>query len=120
MNFADAKYTATALGGYLINSMVHNRSAIWIAANDIDTEGTWIWDNGTTIGDVGLTDTICNATSGYCTPSNATLADGYRIQNEDEPNNSGDEDCANITRSDGTWNDLPSSRKLYGIIEFEN
>ena len=132
MNFANAKIQATALGGYLttINTKAENTflttefygtygSAIWIGANDIETEGTWIWDNGTTSEDNGLTDTICNAPSGDWQPSNATWADGSRKWNNGEPNNAGNEDCANITRSDGTWNDLRCSRTLYGIIEFD-
>lgn len=132
MNFANAKIQAAALGGYLttINTKAENTflttqfygtygTAIWIGANDIETEGTWIWDNGTTSGDNGLTDTICNAPSGDCQPSNATWTDGSRKWNNNEPNNARNEDCANITRSDGTWNDLACTRSLYGIIEFD-
>ena len=32
-----------------------------MGANDIASEATWVWDNGTTSGDSGLTDTLCNA-----------------------------------------------------------
>ena len=134
MTFAEAKAAAAALGGYLttINTKAENTfltsefygtygNAIWIGANDIDTEDTWIWDNGTTTGDDNLTDTICNATSGDCTPSNATWADNStRKWNSGEPNDAGsNEDCANITNANGFWNDLPCSRSLYGVIEFE-
>ncbi len=133
MNYADAKAAAAALGGYLttVNTKAENtfltekfyaaygNSALWIGANDIAAEATWIWDNGTTSGDDNLTDTICNAPSGDCKPSNATWADGSRKWNTNEPNNAGNEDCANITRSDGTWNDLRCNRNQYGIIEFD-
>ena len=95
-------------------------NAIWIGANDIAEEGTWLWDNGTTSGDDNLTDTICNAPSGNCQPSNATWADNStRKWNSGEPNNSGNEDCANITNSNGFWNDLSCTRTLNGVIEFE-
>ena len=133
MTFAEAKAAAAAVGGYLttVNTKAENtfltekfyaaygNKALWIGANDIATEATWIWDNGTTSGDDNLTDTICNAPSGNCRPSNATWADGSRKWNNGEPNNSGNEDCANITRSDGTWNDLDCSDNQYGIIEFD-
>ena len=133
MTFADAKAAAAELGGYLttINTLEENTfltsrfygtygNAIWIGANDIAEEGTWLWDNGTTSGDDNLTDTICNAPSGNCQPSNATWADNStRKWNSGEPNNSGNEDCANITNSNGFWNDLSCTRTLYGVIEFE-
>ena len=133
MTFAEAKAAAAAVGGYLttVNTKAENtfltekfyaaygNKALWIGANDIATEATWVWDNGTTSGDDNLTDTICNAPSGNCRPSNATWADGSRKWNNGEPNNSGNEDCANITRSDGTWNDLRCTNNQYGIIEFD-
>ena len=133
MTFAEAKYAAAALGGYLttINTLAENTflttkfygtygNAIWIGANDIATEDTWVWDNGTTSGDNNLTDTICNAPSGDCTPSNAKWSDNAtRKWNGGEPNDSGGEDCANITNANGFWNDLPCSRSLYGVIEFD-
>ena len=135
MTFAEAKYAAAALGGYLttINTKEENtfltnkfyaaygNSALWIGANDIATEDTWVWDNGTTSGDNNLTDTICNAPSGDCRPSNAKWADNTtRKWNGGEPNDSGsNEDCANITNANGFWNDLPCSQSLYGVIEFD-
>jgi len=134
MTFAEAKAVAAALGGYLttINTKEENtfltnkfyaaygNSALWIGANDIAQENTWVWDNGTTSGDNGVTDNICGT---GCNPtSNAEWPDGTRKWNwsgSGEPNNSGGEDCANITRSDGTWNDLDCNRDQYGIIEFD-
>jgi len=141
MTFAEAKAAAAAVGGYLttVNTKAENtfltnefyaaygNKALRIGANDIATEATWVWDNGTTSGDDNLTDTICNAPSGDCQPSTAQWADGTykwcRNAESDcganEPNNSGNEDCANITNSSGFWNDLRCSRDQYGIIEFD-
>ena len=134
MTFAEAKAAAAAVGGYLttVNTKAENtfltekfyaaygNSALWIGANDIATENTWVWDNGTTSGDGGVTDNICGT---GCNPKSlAEWPDGTRKWNwsgSGEPNNSGGEDCANITRSDGTWNDLSCTNDQYGIIEFD-
>ena len=132
MTFAEAKAAAVAVGGYLttVNTKAENtfltnkfyaaygNKALWIGANDIATEDTWVWDNGTTSGDSGLTDNICGT---GCNPnSNATWADGTRKWNNNEPNDSGsNEDCANITNSSGFWNDLRCTNNQYGIIEFD-
>jgi len=137
MSWYDARDNATALGGYLttINTKAENDwltatffikygAVMWIGANDIDTENTWVWDNGTTSGDSGLTDDLCG-TDSDCRDSNATWADGTEKWASGEPNDYiplGGEDCGNIWRSAGTWNDLPcnnSSYFNYGIIEFD-
>ena len=120
MTWANAKAAAAALGGYLatINTkaentfltnefyIAYNNANMWHGANDIATEGTWVWDNGTTSGDNGLTDNLCGTgCDGTASPkvySNATWADGSRKWNTNEPNQSGDEDCGNIVRNDGT------------------
>jgi hypothetical protein len=132
MTFAEAKAAAVAVGGYLttVNTKAENtfltnkfyaafgNKALWIGANDIATEDTWVWDNGTTSGDSGVTDNICG--SGCSPNSNATWADGTRKWNSNEPNDSGsNEDCANITNSNGRWNDLNCANDQYGIIEFD-
>jgi|GEM_PF-361718 len=129
MTYANAKAAAAALGGYLttINTLAENTflttefygtygNAIWIGANDIDTEGTWIWDNGTTSSDNGLTDNI--STNSVTWADNSTKK-WNGSGNGSEPNNSGNEDCANITNSGGKWNDLPCTNSLYGVIEFD-
>ena len=133
MTWFQARDNATALGGYLttINTKAENDwltstffighgAAIWHGANDNATENTWVWDNGTTSGDNGLTDDLCGTVSD-CRDSNATWADGTEKWNTKEPNQyqGTEEDCGNITRSDGTWNDLSCIRTLYGIIEFD-
>ena len=132
MTWAQAKDNATALGGYLatLNTKAENvwiwnqfETQVWIGANDIATEGTWVWDNGTTSGDSGLTDNICgtgcDATASPKVYSDATWADGTQKWNGNEPNNQGTEDCANITNPSGYWNDLSCSNNQYGIIEFD-
>jgi len=132
MTFAEAKAAATAVGGYLttVNTKAENtfltnkfyaafgNKALWIGANDIATEDTWVWDNGTTSGDSGVTDNICGT---GCSPnSNAEWPDGTRKWNGSEPNDSGNaEDCANITNANGFWNDLRCTNDQYGIIEFD-
>ena len=133
MTFAEAKYAAAALGGYLttINTLAENTflttkfygtygNAIWIGANDIDTEDTWVWDNGTTSGDDNLTDTICNAPSGNCTPSNAKWADNTDKWYGNNPNNySNNQDCGRIWKNTGHWDDDGCDNSRYGIIEFD-
>ena len=137
MTFAEAKSAAAALGGYLttINTKAENtfltntfyaaygNKALWIGANDIAEEGTWVWDNGSTSGDDNMTDNICgsgcDATVIPKVYSDATWANGTQKWNNNEPNNLGNEDCANITNSSGFWNDLPCTHNQYGIIEFD-
>ena len=110
-----------AARGWLTSTFfIGHGAAIWHGANDNATENTWVWDNGTTSGDNGLTDDLCG-TASDCRDSNATWADGTEKWNTNEPNQYQgiEEDCANITRSDGTWNDLSCIRTLYGIFEFD-
>ena len=57
----------------------------WIGYNDINTEGTFVWEDGST-------STYTNWAGG-------------------EPNQSGDEDCAH-TRSNQIWNDAPCGMTL--------
>ena len=130
MTWAQAKVIATALGGYLttINTKAENDwlTAIfripygesWIGANDIDTNNTWVWDNGTTSGDNGLTDDLCGSTG--CPKSDATWADNTDKwhQNHQNPNHSGDS-CGYIWQTSGGWDDVACSWNMYAIIEFD-
>jgi len=126
MNWNNAKVQATALGGYLttINSKAENDwlttrfriqhgAELWIGANDKSVEGTWVWDNGTTDNDNGLTDDLSN---------NAKWADNItRKWYTNEPNNSGD--CGHIWKISGHWDDTNCSGSGAGlknaIIEFD-
>ena len=130
MNWNNAKVQATALGGYLttVNSKAENDwlttrfriqhgAELWIGANDIATNNTWVWDNGTTDNDNGLTDNICGSNS--CPNSNATWADGStRKWNSGEPNHSG-ASCGYIWKTSGRWDDVACSINKYAIIEFD-
>jgi hypothetical protein len=121
--WAQAKDIATALGGYLttINTKAENdwlttrfriqhNATLWIGANDIANANTWVWDNGTTSGDSGLTDNLS---------SNATWADNITSKwNSGEPNHSGGS-CGYIWKTSGTWDDVACSNNKYAIIEFD-
>ncbi|MBC8258648.1 MAG: hypothetical protein H8E38_06520 [SAR324 cluster bacterium] len=129
MNWENAKIEAASLGGYLatINTKAENDwltakfisyGNIWIGNHDKDTEGTWVWDNGTTSNDGGVSDNIS---------SGAKWPDGTAKWGSGEPNNSGSsEHCGTIRDSSGAWNDVECNSSLsssayhinYGIIEF--
>jgi hypothetical protein len=130
MTWAQAKVIATALGGYLttINTKAENDwlTAIfripygesWIGANDIATSNTWVWDNGTTSGDNGLTDDLCGSTG--CPVSDATWADNTNKWHmpHQNPNHSGGS-CGYIWTTSGGWDDVACSNNKYAIIEFD-
>lgn len=133
MNWNNAKVQATALGGYLatVNSKAENdwlttrfriqHGTLWFGANDIATTNTWVWDNGTTDNDNGLTDNICG--SNGCPNSNATWANGStRKWESGEPNysvNHSGDSCGYIWQASGTWDDVACSVSKYAIIEFD-
>jgi len=121
MNWNNAKVQANALGGYLatVNSKAENdwlttrfriqHGTLWFGANDIATNNTWVWDNGTTDNDNGLTDDLSN---------NAKWADNItRKWVTNEPNGSGD--CGQIWPISGHWDDTSCNINRYAIIEFD-
>ena len=130
MNWENAKIEAASLGGYLstVNTKAENDwltetfisyGNFWIGAEDKDTEGTWIWDNGTTSDDGGVTDNIS---------AGAKWPDGTLKWGSGEPNNSDSEEhCLTIRNSTGVWNDVicdysgkSSAYHInYGVIEFD-
>jgi hypothetical protein len=127
MSWTAAKAAASALGGYLATINTHAENTwlyekfgnyggtardLWLGANDLDTEGTWIWDNGTTSGDGGVSD---NISTGSLWP------DGTSKWGSGEPNGSTSESCGTIRGllSSELWNDLSCSSSLYGIIEID-
>ena len=129
MNWENAKIQAASLGGYLatINTKAENDwltakfisyGNVWIGSHDKATEGTWVWDNGTTSDDSGVSDNIS---------AGAKWPDGTLKWDSGEPNNSGSsEHCGTIRDSSGEWNDVECNSNLpssayhinYGIIEF--
>jgi len=124
MNWNDARVLANGLGGYLTtinnkaeNEWLTNRFRIqygvqlWIGANDIGTNNEWVWDNGTTSGDSGLTDNLSN---------NAKWDDNItRKWASGEPNHNGSS-CGHIwLTSFPNWDDTPCNNIKYAIIEFD-
>ena len=132
MTFAEAKAAAVAVGGYLttVNTKAENtfltekfyaaygNKALWIGANDIATSNTWVWDNGTTSGDNGLTDDLCGSTG--CPVSDATWADNTNkwAKPDQNPNGAG-ASCGYIWYANGGWDDVACSNNKYAIIEFD-
>ena len=132
MNWNEAKVNANTFGGYLttINTKSENTfltdefwtsaARPWHGADDQASEATWVWDNGTTSGDSGLTDTLCNAPSGDCTPSDAKWADNTNKWYVNNPNNYfNNQNCGRIWKTTGHWDDDGCDNSNYGIIEFD-
>ncbi len=75
-----------------LNTTFGYSTKYWIGFNDIETEGTWVWDNGET--------------------------PGYTNWYSGEPNNLGNEDVAVMNwGSNGRWNDWNVANKALAIIE---
>ncbi len=109
-----SKYGAT---GYLttITSQAENdfvaarlANAGWMGASDSSVEGTWRW----VVGPENDTAFWSGASGG------STVGGNYANWGTGEPNNSGDEDCAQfLAGGSGKWNDLPcNSTTLPGYV----
>ncbi len=71
----------------------YSTSKWWMGFNDISSEGSWVWEDGSAV--------------------------SYTNWHSGEPNDSGGEDCGQINRfhPDVTWNDEPCSSSFYYICE---
>ncbi len=112
ISWTAAKSAAEALNyfglqGYLVTVTSAEENAFctsklsgqgWIGANDIDTEGTWIWATGPETG-----------TQFWSGLSNGSSVGGrYENWAAGEPNNASNEDYAHFL-ANGEWNDYPLS-----------
>lgn len=78
----------------------------WMGASDADTEGDWLWVTGPEAGSLfwrGLSDgTLMN--------------DLFENWSSGEPNDSGDEDCAQFYGNGSGWNDMPCDYTFYYYV----
>lgn len=101
-----------------------NASYVWIGGNDLDSEGSWLWDN-----------THMQFWSGTQT-GNAVNSrfNNWGIGNDDaqhEPDNASEQDALAIALNEWTlgsgnlgqisqWNDLATSNTLFYIVEYDD
>ncbi|MBP7741548.1 MAG: Ig-like domain-containing protein [Candidatus Pacebacteria bacterium] len=80
----------------------------WIGASDSGTEGTWKW----------VTGPEANTSFWQGTGGGSTVGGNYAHWASGEPNQAGEEDCAETYVSSGTWNDFPCSATLGYVVEY--
>ncbi len=106
---AAEKSTLYGLQGYLANVSTQAENDYvksllggtgWFGANDLETEGSWVWAGG--------------PEEGLAVPLNPDVS--WDPWNSGEPNDHGSGEDAGQYRDDGTWNDLPTSYKLNGYV----
>ena len=94
---------------------IQHGTTLWIGANNIATNNTWVLDNGTTDNYNGLPDYICGSTG--CSISKANGPIIRKKWNNDEPNHNG-VSYGYIWETSGYWDDVSCSNNNYAIIEF--
>jgi len=114
MTWAEAQAQAQAWGGYLttINDAAENEwvranftfaGKIFLGANDLSSEGTWVW--------------VETGTQFWSGPWYGGPVGGlYSHWASGEPNNSADEDISEMYQ-DGFWNDNDPESRLRGLVE---
>ena len=114
----DAVFSAMNTAGITASNTVApdggGASYLWIGGNDIQTEGTWIWDGDNT----GVFAQFWQGTS-------AGSAVGGLFSNwGNEPDNYNNQDALGIALTDwpfgiaGQWNDIDASNSIYYVIEY--
>ncbi len=78
----------------------------WIGGSDSAVEGAWRWVTGPEAGTQ-----FWSGTAG-----GSAVGGNYAHWNGGEPNQSGDEDCAETYVSSGSWNDLPCLATVSGYV----
>jgi len=117
MTWPEGRARADAWGGYLVtidnaaeNDWVqgtfgHLGDNFFIGGNDIDSEGTWVWDEN-------------DANFWNGTASGSVVPPWYANWNEGEPNDSGgNEDAAHMYCTTGRWNDLNTAGTRRCLVE---
>lgn len=108
--------TINGVSGYLANITTSDENTFvaarisqdgWFGASDAGIEGDWVWLDGPESDDLFWRG-VANGT-----------AFGYENWANNEPNQSGDEDCSQFYANGSGWNDLPCSSTLnYYIVEY--